>query len=244
MTRTSALFISHSISVCPYPSRCHISLHTNNCHHTHISIYLHSPSSSQVHLCWYKCSVPLQDWAVFIIPSSYNLHISPLSNTIPIRSVTSEDSFKLFTAASTTVMLCGLTQQNCSNVTYICTISHTILELLIYQDSSITIHYAVCQPLQLSPCQEVHPQGVIELPLEQASNIELLCLPRGRVPWFWFLAWGWSIQITVGSTSFVLAAEVMLHMLPHYQGTLFVVTMSNRILDACKSHHGQMFQLM
>ena len=70
--------------------------------------------------------VPLQDWAVFIIPSSYNLHISPLSNTIPIRSVTSEDSFKLFTAASTTVMLCGLTQQNCSNVTYICTTSDTI----------------------------------------------------------------------------------------------------------------------
>ena len=24
------------------------------------------------------------------------------------------------------------------------------------------IHYAVCQPLQLSPCQEVHPQGVIK----------------------------------------------------------------------------------
>jgi len=27
--------------------------------------------------------VPLQDWAVFIIPSSYNQHISPLPNIIP-----------------------------------------------------------------------------------------------------------------------------------------------------------------
>ena len=27
--------------------------------------------------------VPLQEWAVFIIPSGYNLHISTLSNTTP-----------------------------------------------------------------------------------------------------------------------------------------------------------------
>ena len=27
--------------------------------------------------------VPLQDWAVFIMPSNYNLHISPLSSNIP-----------------------------------------------------------------------------------------------------------------------------------------------------------------
>jgi len=27
--------------------------------------------------------VPLQDWAVLITPSSYNMRISPLSNTIP-----------------------------------------------------------------------------------------------------------------------------------------------------------------
>ena len=111
----STLFINQSTSVCPYPSRCHNALqvhilHTNNCHHTHSSIYLHSPSSSKVHLCWCKCSVksrmmglilqwrpnnntpngspqftqvPVQDWTAFIIPSSYNLCISPLSNTIP-----------------------------------------------------------------------------------------------------------------------------------------------------------------
>ena len=29
-------------------------------HHMHISIYLHSPSSSKVHLCWCKCSVKTQ----------------------------------------------------------------------------------------------------------------------------------------------------------------------------------------
>jgi len=74
-------------------------------------IYLQSPSPSKVHLCWCKCSVtsqmmglniavktqcndtpnsslqytqvPLQYWAVFVMPSGYNLNISPLSNTFP-----------------------------------------------------------------------------------------------------------------------------------------------------------------
>jgi hypothetical protein len=44
------------------------------------------------------------------------------------------------------------------------------------------------------------------------------------VPWFWLLAWGWPIHVTVGSTSCVLAAEVMLQMLPHYQGMLLVLS--------------------
>jgi len=86
----------------------------------------------------------------------------------------------------------------------------------------LPIHYAACQPLWLSPCQEVHPHGVITLPMQQPSNVELLCLPWGRVHWFWFLAWGWPIRITVGSTSCVLAAEVMLQLHPHYQGMLLV----------------------
>jgi hypothetical protein len=30
----------------------------------------------------------------------------------------------------------------------------------------LPLYYAVCQPLQLSPCQEIHPQGVIKLPLK------------------------------------------------------------------------------
>ena len=52
-------------SVCPYPSSypsslpVHI-LHTSKCHHTHSSIYLHSPSSSKVHLSWCQCSVKSQ----------------------------------------------------------------------------------------------------------------------------------------------------------------------------------------
>ena len=33
-----------------------------------------------------------------------------------------------------------------------------------------------------APCQEVHPQRVIKLPLQQPSNAKLLCLPQGRVP--------------------------------------------------------------
>jgi hypothetical protein len=42
------------------------------------------------------------------------------------------------------------------------------------------------------------------------------------LPGFWFLAWGWPIHVTVGSTSCVLAAELMLQVLQNYQGTLLV----------------------
>jgi len=60
ITITSALFISQSTSVCPYPSSYHNSLqvhilHASKCHHMHSSIYLHSPSTSTVHLWWCKC---------------------------------------------------------------------------------------------------------------------------------------------------------------------------------------------
>ena len=65
VTRTSALFISQSTSVWPYPSSYHNSLPVHmlcasKCHHMHSSIYLHSPSSSKVHLCWCKCLVKSQ----------------------------------------------------------------------------------------------------------------------------------------------------------------------------------------
>jgi hypothetical protein len=46
----------------------------------------------------------------------------------------------------------------------------------------LPMHYAVCQPLQLSPCKGVQPQGVTQHPLEQPSNLELLSLPQGRAP--------------------------------------------------------------
>ena len=35
-------------------------LHASECHHTHSSIYLHSPSSSKEHLCWCKWPVKSQ----------------------------------------------------------------------------------------------------------------------------------------------------------------------------------------
>jgi len=58
--------------------------------------------------------------------------------------VTSIWPFMVFTAASTSVIvLCGPTQQTRSNVTYICTTTDTIQELLTYQDSSIT-HTLFC----------------------------------------------------------------------------------------------------
>jgi len=47
----------------------HIAVKTQ-CNNTHNS----SPQYTQV---------PQQDWAVFIMPSSYNLHINPLPSTIP-----------------------------------------------------------------------------------------------------------------------------------------------------------------
>ena len=49
-----------------------------------------------------------------------------LPRTAVIYQAASIWPFKVFRAASTTVMLCGLTQQTCSNVTYICTASDTI----------------------------------------------------------------------------------------------------------------------
>jgi hypothetical protein len=95
--------------------------------------------------------------------------------------------FYVFTAASTIVMLCGLTQQTCSNVTH--THTHIYIYIYIYvlllmpsrnslfiMIAVLPLYYAVCQPLQLSPCQEVHPQAATKLPL-QPSNGELLCLP-------------------------------------------------------------------
>ena len=116
VTRTSALFISQSTSVCPYPSSYHNSppvhtLHASKCHHTHSSIYLHSPSSSTVDFCWCKCSVKslmislILQWrlkvttlllavlsilkCLYTIGQSSSYHpaticvISPLSSTIP-----------------------------------------------------------------------------------------------------------------------------------------------------------------
>ena len=166
-------------------------------------------------------------------PSSYHpvtICVSVLCPIPSLRSVTSEDSCNIpscFHIALQGIYSC---QHHCDVVSVHTTsqMLHTFVLLLIpfrnfsfIRIAALPIFYAVCQPLQLSTCQEVHPQGVIKPPLEQPSNVQLLCLPQGRVPWFWFLAWCWPIHITVGSTSFVLAAEVMLHMLPHYQGMLF-----------------------
>jgi len=156
VTRTRTLFISQSTSVCPYPSSYHNSLHGSKCHHTHSSIYLHSPSSSKVHLCWCKCSVKSQiiglilQWrpnvtihltvvlsslkCLYKIGQSSSYH--PAAICISLRSVTYEDSCNIpscFKMALQGIyscqrhgVLCGLTQQTCSNVTYICTTSDTI----------------------------------------------------------------------------------------------------------------------
>ena len=167
----------------------------------------------------------------FHLPSSCNLHISPLSNTIPkecdFRGQLQYTKLLPYGPARYLQLPAPLWCVDWHN--RLAQMLHIfVLFLISSMDFSfiriavLPVHYAVCLPLQLSPCQEVHPQGIIKLPMEQPSNTELLRLPRGRVPWFWFLAWGWPIHITVGSTSCVLAPEVMLQIHPHYQGTLLV----------------------
>ena len=193
--------------------------------------------------------VPLQDWAVFIIPSSYNVRISPLSNNIP---VTSEDRCNVPSCFHMALLDIYSCQYHCDVVWTDTTdlLNCYILLLMPSRNFSfiriavLPIHYAVCQPLQLSPCQEVHPQAVITLPLGQPANIELLSPTRQ------------------GPLNLVSSMELT-H--PHNSGFNFMcsgswsnpsdaptlsrnapcsATLSNCILNACKSHHKQMFQLM
>jgi hypothetical protein len=102
-----------------------------------------------------------------------------LLRTAVIYHIASIWPFKVLTAASTIVMLlCGPTQQACLTVTYISVLlpipsrNFSFIKIAV-----LPIHYAACQPLQLSPHQQVHPQVVVKLPLEQPSNVKLLCLP-------------------------------------------------------------------
>jgi len=92
--------------------------------------------------CLYKIRQP-PSYHPATISISVLCPISSLQRTAAVYQVASIWPFKVFTAAGTIVMLCGLTQQSCSNVTYICTGSNTIYELLILQDSSIT-HTLCC----------------------------------------------------------------------------------------------------
>ena len=166
--------------------------------------------------------VPLQDWAVFIVPSSYNLSISPLSYTIP----TERDFWGQL--QYTEMLPFGPSRYLQLPAPLWCVDWHSRLAQMLHifvlllipmrnfsfiRTAVLPIHYAVCQPLLLSPCLEVHPQRVIKLPLEQPSNLELLCFPQGTVPRFWFLTRGWPTHITMGSTSHVPAADAMLQML-------------------------------
>jgi len=162
ITRTSALFIMQSTSVCPYPSSYHNSppvhiLHASKCHHMHSSIYLHSPSSSTVHLCWCKCSVKSQmiglilQWRLNVTTllmavlsmlkcldkigqsSSYHpatICVSVLCPIPSLRSVTSEDSCNIpsyFHMALHGIYSC---QHHCDNVVW--TDTTDLLKCYIY----------------------------------------------------------------------------------------------------------------
>jgi len=120
--------------------------------------------------------------------------------------VTSEDSCNIPNCFHVTLQGIYSCQHHCAVV---CNDTKDLLICYIYlyywyhlgtsfiRTAVLLTHYAVVHPLQFSPCQEVHPE-VVKLSPEQPSNIELLCLPWGRVPWFWFLAWGWLIHINSG----------------------------------------------
>ena len=140
--------------------------------------------------------VPPQDWAVFIIPSSYNLSISPLSNPIP-----KECDFH-GQLQYTELLPFGCSRYGQLPAPLWCCVDwHNrvaqmlrIFVLLLIPSrnfsfiriAELPVHYAECQPLQLSPCQEVHPQRVIKRPLKQPSNVDLLCFLWGKVPDFGF----------------------------------------------------------
>ena len=120
-----------------------------------------TPNSSPQHT-----QVPLQDRAVLIIPSSCNLRISPSSNTI-LKECDPEDSCNApsyFHMALRGIYSC---QQHCDGVW---TETPDLLKCYVYlyylipsrnfsfiMIAVLPIHYAVRQPLQLSPCQKVHP---------------------------------------------------------------------------------------
>ena len=168
-----------------------------------------------------------------------------LLRTAVIYQVASIRPFKVFTAANTIVMLCGLTQQTCSNVTDICTTSDTIQELLIYQDSRIT-HTLCCmsaittQPLPEGPCTRSNKTstGVAfkhSAPLSPTRQAPLILvfsmqLTHPHNSGFNFMCSGsWSNASDAPTLS---------------RNTPCMVTMSNCLLNACKSHQQQMFWLM
>ena len=190
--------------------------------------------------------------------SSYHratIWVSVLCPIPSLRSVNSEDSCNIPSCFHMFLQCIHSCQHHC-DVEWTATTDwlkmlHIFILLLIpprnfsfIKIAVFPIHYAVCQPFQLSPWQKVHPQGVIKLPLEQPSNIELLWLPQGRVPCFWFLAWGWPNNISgfnfmcSGSWSNASDAPTLSRNAPS------TVTMPIFILNACQSHHKQMFQLM
>jgi len=122
--------------------------------------------------------VTLKDWAVFIIPSSYYLHIRPLSNTTPKECVFwgQLQYTQLFPYGP-------LRYLQLPAPLWCCVDWHNrlaqVLHIFVLPSSNfsfiwivvLTTHYAVCQPLQLSPCQQVHLQVVINL---QWSSLQTL----------------------------------------------------------------------
>ena len=131
--------------------------------------------------------VPLQGWAVFITPLSYNVQVlCPLLSLRGeiLRTVVIPHGPSRYIQMPTPLGCCVDWHNRLAQMLHI-----FVLLLIPSRNFSfiriavLPTHYAVCQPLQLSTCQ-VHPQRVIKPQLEQPSNIELLWLPWCWVPWF------------------------------------------------------------
>jgi hypothetical protein len=178
LTRTTAIFIFiyQSISVCPYPSsyhKCHhthstIYLHSTSSNKVHLSWCKFSVKSQMMGLILqWRPNITTILIAVLSLPtclykiglsSAYHpatVCVSVLCPIPSLRSVTSKDSC-CFHMALQGIYSC---QHHCDTDTTDCAQMLHIFVLLLIPSRNFSfiriavlpIHYAVCQPLQLSP---------------------------------------------------------------------------------------------
>ena len=107
------------------------------------------------------------------------------------------------------------------------------------------ILYAVCQPFQLSPCQEVHPQEVIKTSTGAAFKHWAPLSPMRQGPLNLVSSMGLTHQHNSGFNFMCSGSWSNASDAPTLsRNTPCMVTMSNCILNARQSHQKQMFQMM
>ena len=153
-------------------------LHASKCHHTHSPIYLHSPSYSKVHLCWCKCSVKSQMIGLMLrcrpnVTTLLTAVLSILKCLYRIGQYSSYHPAAICSCKCTKLLPYGPSSYlQLPAALWWCVDRHTRLAQMLRKFVLLLIpsrnfsfimiavlptHYAVRQPLQLSPCQKVHP---------------------------------------------------------------------------------------